>query len=170
MPEQSRVRRLSSGQRTAVGISVTLGLALAGYGMAGSYETVSDLARREWVPLPGLVPVGIDGGLVGVVVFDLVFTWTGQPLGWLRQLVRLLTIVTVVANAAAGWPDPIAVGLHAAAPLMLLTMGRSGPGCAAAAGRRAQRDVSGSDPVGALGAGAVADLAAVAAHGAVEHQ
>ena len=43
--------RLSCGQRTAVGISVTLGLALAGYGMAGSYETVSDLARHEWVPL-----------------------------------------------------------------------------------------------------------------------
>src|SRR5882757_9617012 len=126
MPDRSRVRWLSRGQRTAVGISVTLGLALAAYGMAGSYETVSDLARREWVPLPGLVPVGIDGGIVGVVVLDLVFTWTGQPLGWLRQLVRLLTIGTVAATAAAGWPDPVAVGLHAAAPLMLLAMVEAG--------------------------------------------
>lgn len=126
MPDRSRVRRLSRGQRIAVGISVTLGLALAGYGVAGSYETVSDLARREWVPLPHLVPVGIDGGIVGVVALDLVFTWTGQPLGWLRQLVRLLTIGTVAANAAAGWPDPIAVGLHDAAPLMLLSMVEAG--------------------------------------------
>ena len=126
MPDASRVQRLGRTQRGAVGISITLGLMLAAYGMAGSYETVSDLARREGVPLPELVPVGIDGGIVGVVVLDLVFTWTGQPLGWLRQLVRLLTIGTVVANAAAGWPDPIAVGLHTAAPLMLLTMVEAG--------------------------------------------
>ena len=35
---------------------------------------------------------------------------------------RVLSVGTVVANAVAGWPDPVAAGLHAAAPLMLLAM------------------------------------------------
>jgi hypothetical protein len=70
--------------------------------------------------------VGIDGGLVGVVTLDLVLAWTGQPVGWLRQLARLLTVGTVAANVSAGWPDPVAVGLHSAAPVMLLVMVEAG--------------------------------------------
>ncbi|WP_170160453.1 DUF2637 domain-containing protein [Prauserella muralis] len=103
-------------------VSVMLGLAVAGYGIAGSYETLSELAARKGLPLPGLVPLGIDGGFVGVVALDLVLTWAGQPIGWLRQVARALTVGTVAANAAAGWPDPVAVGLHTAAPAMLLVM------------------------------------------------
>jgi hypothetical protein len=113
---------LGCGQSVAVTMSVTLGVAVAGYGLAGSYVTVSRLAAQRGVPLAGLVPAGIDGGLVAVVVLDLVLAWIGMPLGWLRQLVRVLSVGTVVANAAGGWPDPVAVGLHAAAPLMLLAM------------------------------------------------
>jgi hypothetical protein len=78
--------------------------------LAGSYVTVSELAARRGVPLPVLVPAGIDGGLVAVVVLDLVVTWVGLPVGWLRQLVRLLSVGTVAANAVGGWPDPVAVG------------------------------------------------------------
>jgi hypothetical protein len=62
------------------------------------------------------------------VVLDLVLTWIGAPVGWLRQLVRVLSVGTVVANAIAGWPDPVAVGLHSAAPLMLLAMIEAGRG------------------------------------------
>jgi hypothetical protein len=47
---------------------------------------------------------------------------------WLRQLVRVLSAGTVVANAVAGWPDLVAVGLHCAAPLMLLAMLEAGRG------------------------------------------
>jgi hypothetical protein len=65
-------------------------------------------------------------GWSGVVVLDLVLAWTGSPLGWLRQLARLLTGGTVAANVSAGWPDPVAVALHAAAPLMLLVMVEAG--------------------------------------------
>jgi hypothetical protein len=110
----------------AVGVSVALGLGLAGYGVAGSYQTVSGLAERRDVPLASLVPVGIDGGLIGVVVLDLVLSWIGQPIGWLRQFVRFLTVGTVAANAAAGWPDLVSAGLHVAAPLMLLAMVEAG--------------------------------------------
>jgi len=95
---------------------------VAGYGLAGSYVAVSELAARHDVPLAGWVPAGLDGGLVAVVVLDLALTWIGTPVGWLRQLVRVLSTGTVVANAVAGWPDPVATGLHVAAPLILLAM------------------------------------------------
>ncbi|MCE7007061.1 DUF2637 domain-containing protein [Kibdelosporangium philippinense] len=119
-------RRLSRAQRWALGASAGLAVGLAAYGAAGSYETVTGLAAEVGVPLPGLVPVGIDGGLVGVVVLDLVLAWTGQPVGWLRQFARLLTVGTVAANVSAGWPDPVAVGLHSAAPVLLLVMVEAG--------------------------------------------
>ncbi|MCI2423861.1 DUF2637 domain-containing protein [Saccharopolyspora sp. K220] len=102
--------------------SMITGAGLAAYGAAGSYQTLAALAADKGLPLPTLVPVGVDGGLFGVVVVDLVLTWIGHPIVWLRQLVRLLATATVLANAAAGWPDPIAVGLHTAAPVMLLAM------------------------------------------------
>lgn len=76
----------------------------------GSYQTVSGLAKRREIPLAWLVPVGIDGGLIGVVVLDLVLSWIGQPIGWLRQFVQVLTVGTVAANAAAGWPDLCPLG------------------------------------------------------------
>jgi hypothetical protein len=80
------------------------------------------------VPLAGWVPAGLDGGLVAVVVvvLDLALTWIGTPVGWLRQLVRVLSTGTVAANAVAGWPDPVATGLHIAAPLILLAMIEAG--------------------------------------------
>jgi hypothetical protein len=65
MAEVLRPARLSGGQRLAVGVSVALGLGLAAYGVAGSYQTVSGMAERRDVPLALLVPVGIDGGLIG---------------------------------------------------------------------------------------------------------
>lgn len=126
MADPGRPGGLSGGQRLAVGVSVLLGLGLAAYGVAGSYNTVSILAERKGLPLARLVPVGIDGGLIAVVVLDLVLSWTGQPIGWLRQLVRALTVGTVTANAAAGWPDLVSAGPHAAAPLMLLAMVEAG--------------------------------------------
>jgi hypothetical protein len=123
---EKQVQGLSRSQTAAVVLSVGLGVMVAGYGLAGSYVAVSELAARHDVPLAGWVPAGLDGGLVAVVVLDLVLTWIGAPVGWLRQLVRVLSVGTVVTNAIAGWPDPVAVGLHAAAPLMLLAMLEAG--------------------------------------------
>jgi len=93
---------------------IALGAMVAGYGVAGSYLSIAGLAHHHQAPLAGLVPVGIDGGLVAVVVLDLALTWVGSPVGWLRLLVRV-SAGTVVTNAVAGWPDPVVTGLHAAA-------------------------------------------------------
>lgn len=118
--------RFNVGQRMGLAGAIGLATMLTAYGIAGSYETISRKAVEVGVPLPRLVPIGIDGGLVGVVVLDLVLAWTAHPIGWLRQLARLLAVGTVAANVSAGWPDPVAIGLHAIAPLMLLVMVEAG--------------------------------------------
>jgi hypothetical protein len=68
-PEGSRggpCAGFESGQVTAVGLSVMLGSAVFGYGLIGSYVTVSDLAAEDtspWGPDEGLglrrVSVGV---------------------------------------------------------------------------------------------------------------
>lgn len=64
---EEQAHGLKRGQAAAVVLSVVLGVAVAGYGLAGSYVTVSELATRHDVPLAGWVPAGLDGGLVAVV-------------------------------------------------------------------------------------------------------
>ena len=117
---------LSIGQRLALTSALAMAVVLAAYGAIGSYTTIATTADQVGVPFPDLVPIGIDGGLIGVITLDLILAWTGHPVGWLRQLARLLTIGTVAANVSAGWPNPAAVGLHAAAPVMLLAMVEAG--------------------------------------------
>jgi uncharacterized protein DUF2637 len=79
-----------------VATSIALGVVVAGYGLTGSYLSIADLADRHNVPLAKLVPAGIDGGLVAVVVLDLMLTWIGSPVGWLRQLVRVLMLLAMI--------------------------------------------------------------------------
>jgi hypothetical protein len=103
-----------------VALIVLTTLALAAYGAAGSYVSVRDLAAAHQVPLPALVPAGIDGGLLGTVALDIVLTWIGYPLTWMRAVARMFVAGTIAANVLAGWPDPVSAGLHAAAPLLIL--------------------------------------------------
>lgn len=117
-----RPARLTMPQRWAVAGVLAAASCLFAYGAAGSYESVTHLAVTHHVPLPRLVPVGVDGGLVGAVLLDVVLTWIGYPVWWLRWLARLLTLGTIAANATAGWPDPVATGLHLAAPVMILAV------------------------------------------------
>lgn len=126
MAEVQRPARLSGGQRIAVGVSVALGLGLAAYGVAGSYQTVSGLAERRNVPLAPLVPVGIDGGLIGVVVLDLVLSWIG-PADRLAASVRPHPDGGHGRCERRSWmAGRGGRRLHVAAPLMLLAMVEAG--------------------------------------------
>jgi hypothetical protein len=97
-------------------------LGLAAYSAAASYESVSRLAKRLSVPLWQLTPLGIDGGLFGVIAFDIVLTLAGRPIWWLRWTGRLFAAGVIAANAAAGWPDPVSVGLRCGAPLLFVVI------------------------------------------------
>lgn len=110
-------------QAIAAGALIGLiALGLAAYAAAASYESVSALAAAHQVPLARLNPAGIDGGLFGVILIDIVLTSMGQPLGWLRVTARLFAAGTIAANFAAGWPDPVGIGLRIAAPALFVIL------------------------------------------------
>lgn len=108
--------------RTVAGLIGAIALALAAYAAAASYESVSHLAASRDVPLPWLNPIGIDGGLAGVILFSIALIWIRKPIGWLRFTARLFAAGTIAANLAAGWPDPVSMGLRAAAPVLFVVL------------------------------------------------
>jgi hypothetical protein len=108
-------------QRRAVAAVTAIGMTLFAYGAAGSYTSISHLAAVHHVPLPGAVPLASTAA------------WPGRFLGYCADVGRAARLVaaaarppaaagTVAANAAAGWPDPVTVGLDVAAPVMILAM------------------------------------------------
>ncbi|MDT0303992.1 DUF2637 domain-containing protein [Streptomonospora wellingtoniae] len=114
--------RLSGGQRAAVVLAVAGMVAVGAYGLVISYVTVKELALDLAMPLPAVFPLGIEGGLVAVLAMDLVLTWVGRPIGWLRQIARLFSGAAIGINVAAGWEHGVlAMVMHALAPIILIT-------------------------------------------------
>jgi hypothetical protein len=103
-------------------VLITISLGLAAGAAASSYESVSHLASRLGVPLAILTPGEIDGGLFAIILFDIVLTWARHPLPGLRVAARLFAAGTIVANGAAGWPNPAGVGLRIAAPALFVIL------------------------------------------------
>jgi Protein of unknown function (DUF2637) len=120
--QPKREKRTLRGWQLAVVVTVIAIVAavLITYGVAGSYDSLWHLAAAHHVPLPRLNPVGLDGGLIGVIFADIALTWAFRPLGWLRLTARLLAVGTLAANASAGWPDPVAVFLRIFAPALIV--------------------------------------------------
>lgn len=124
--EKRRVNWRAIGSATGIGavvaIVIALALGLATYAAAASYKSVSALATRLGVPLAGLCPIGIDGGLLAIIVFDITLTIIGRPIRWLRMVGRLFAVGVVAANFAAGWPDPVGIALRLAAPVLFIVI------------------------------------------------
>ena len=112
----------TAGLGAVIGIVIALALGLATYAAAASYKSVSNLAERLNIPLAWLCPVGIDGGLLAIIIFDIALTILGKPIRWLRMVARLFAMGVIAANVAAGWPDPIGIGLRLAAPLLIVVI------------------------------------------------
>ena len=120
---QHKKRELSAPQLAAVvTVIAVVAVILVSYGAAGSYDGLWHLAATHQVPLPRLVPLGLDGGLIGVILLDITLTWAGRPLAWLRFAARVFALGTLAANAAAGWPDPVAVFLRIFAPALIVVI------------------------------------------------
>lgn len=114
-------RILTNGQRAAAMLACA-GMALVGaYGLVISYLTVRTMAEDRSLPLPWLLPLGLEGGLIAVLAMDLVLTWIRRPIAWLRQVARALAAATIIINGAAGIEHgPVAVALHVLAPAILV--------------------------------------------------
>lgn len=112
---------LTSGQQYALVMAVAGMLAVGAYGLVISYWTVRELAERLHMPLPHIFPVGIEGGMIAVLAIDIVLTWIGRPIGWLRQVARVLSGTAIGINAYAGLEYGLAaVIMHALAPAILI--------------------------------------------------
>lgn len=112
---------LTRPQRILVGIVATGAVVIAGIGFAGSYTAVQTLARAKgFGAFANWFPIGIDAGIVVLLALDLLLTWFRMPYPLLRPAAWLLTAATIAFNAAAAWPDPIGVGMHAVIPALFV--------------------------------------------------
>ncbi|MFE6098176.1 DUF2637 domain-containing protein [Streptomyces massasporeus] len=106
---------------------ITGAVIIAGIGFAGSYTAVQQLAHTKgFGTFSHLYPIGIDAGICVTLALDLLLTWIGAPYPPLRHTAWLLTCATIAFNAAAAWPDPLAVAMHAVIPLLFITCVEAG--------------------------------------------
>ncbi|MFJ2249424.1 DUF2637 domain-containing protein [Streptomyces sp. NPDC087862] len=96
---------------------------IAAIGFAGSYAAVRALAERKHFGDFALVfPIGIDAGIIVLLALDLLLSWLRMPFPLLRHTAWLLTAATIAFNAAAAWPDPLGVGMHAVIPVLFVVV------------------------------------------------
>ncbi|MFB7517213.1 DUF2637 domain-containing protein [Streptomyces sp. NPDC056144] len=113
-----------TGARRKLALAVGTGaLVIAGIGFAGSYGAVANLAvTKGFGGFAYVFPIGIDAGIAVLLSLDLLLTWVRIPFPVLRHVAWLLTAATIAFNAAAAWPDPIAVGMHATMPVLFVVV------------------------------------------------
>lgn len=101
------------------------GVVLAGIGFTGSYKTLRDLAfDHGFGQFSYAFPIGVDAGIVVLYALDLFLIRRHTPWPMLRTLAHLLTVATIVFNAAAApgpvSADPIGTAMHAVIPVMFI--------------------------------------------------
>ncbi|MGA4995960.1 DUF2637 domain-containing protein [Nonomuraea bangladeshensis] len=121
-PTPKQDRRLTGWQVIGVLIIAVLGLALTGNGLVASYQALHKFAVLMKVAAPEQVALGFEAALIVIVSWDIVLTWTRRAVPLLRWVARVMTVLSVVANASAGWPDFRAMMLYVPAPLGVLAI------------------------------------------------
>jgi len=106
-------------------VSSVGGVILAGIGFTGSYNTLKDLAfKHGFGQFSYAFPVGIDAGIVVLYALDLYMIRRHTPWPLVRTVAHLLTVLTIVFNAAAApgpvTADPIGTAMHAAIPVLFI--------------------------------------------------
>lgn len=114
---------LSRTQKILVGIVVTGGILIAGIGFAGSYAAVSALAQaKHFGAFSRWFPIGVDAGIAVQLSLDLLLTGLRIPYPVIRYVAWLLTVGTIVFNAASSLGDPLAMGMHAVIPVLFISV------------------------------------------------
>ncbi len=97
-------------------------LALAVLGGIGSFGTISRIAQPWFGNWSWIVPVGIDVGILALLAWDLLMEFASMAWPILRWVAWSFIGATVVLNIAAAHGDPIAAVMHAAMPVLFVTV------------------------------------------------
>lgn len=97
-------------------------LALAVLGGIGSFGTISRIAHPWFGDRSWIVPIGIDLGILALLAWDLLMEFTGMAWPVLRWVAWSFIGATVVLNIAAAHGDPYAAIMHAAMPMLFITV------------------------------------------------
>jgi hypothetical protein len=96
--------------------------ALAVLGGLGSFTTVRDLAQPWFGHLAWIVPIGVDLGILALLAWDLLAEYLSLPWPMLRWTAWAFIAATVYLNIAAAHGNPTAAVMHAAMPILFITV------------------------------------------------
>jgi Protein of unknown function (DUF2637) len=96
--------------------------ALAVLGGIGSFTTVRDLAQPWFGHLAWIVPIGVDLGILALLAWDLLAEYLALSWPMLRWTAWAFIAATVYLNIAAAHGNPTAAIMHAAMPVLFITV------------------------------------------------
>jgi hypothetical protein len=107
---------------TAAAVVAPLLGSLAVLGGIGSFATVRDLAQPWFGQLAWIVPVGVDIGILALLAWDLLAEYLGLSWPVLRWTAWAFIAATVYLNIAAAHGNLTACVMHAAMPILFITV------------------------------------------------
>jgi Protein of unknown function (DUF2637) len=111
--------RLTSKQRQALALAVTVVIAGMAMGFLSSFTTLYKAAEQHAWVFPWLLPLSVDSGILAYVVLDHLAVTLGSRSRWLHLAAWALAAFTVWANAAVSPSDGMVWRvIHAAMPAL----------------------------------------------------
>ncbi|MDL4770710.1 DUF2637 domain-containing protein [Actinomadura xylanilytica] len=104
------------------GTVAPLVVGLAVLGGLGSFATVRGMAGPYFGDLAWIVPVGMDLGILVLLTWDLLMEYLGLPWPVLRWVAWAYIAGTVMVNVAAAQGDLAGSVMHAAMPVLFVTV------------------------------------------------
>jgi Protein of unknown function (DUF2637) len=122
-PELPSPRTPTAGavQWGIVGVAPLI-VTLAVLGGLGSFTTIRQMAEPHFQGLAWIVPVGMDVGIVILLVWDLLMEYLDLPWPVLRWVAWMYIAGTVLVNVAAAHGDLAGSVMHAAMPVLFITV------------------------------------------------
>jgi hypothetical protein len=116
--------RQAGGTVTVVAVAVVapLVLAVGVLGGIGSFTSVRHLAEPWFGDSAWTIPVGIDMGILALLAWDLLAEYLGLAWPMLRWTAWAFVAATTYLNIAAAHGSPAAAVMHAAMPILFVTV------------------------------------------------
>lgn len=112
--------QLTGTQRALALAAAVLFTALAGLAFTGMFASVQAEMRRYFGGLAWIVPVGVDAGVLALILAGLLLEWLTMPMPSLRWIAGVFMAASIWLNVAAA--DGRATGAvgHAALPVLFI--------------------------------------------------